>query len=147
MLEAPKQEIVSNLPPTTLSDGAVETPYTSVNVLSERTAAEQMSRHTDIPRRVQHMGEASQEHALASARHFFAPGNGQDKAILIGSPEEVPITSTGGATIETSTLTTTTTVLATSTTTTAAGVGMGSPSPFLPNGSPSRPTATATCRS
>ena len=65
---------------------------------------------------------------------------------MIESPEEVPITTTSGTTIETSTLTTTSTVLATSTTTTVAGVGIGSPSPFLPNGSPSRPTATDTCR-
>ena len=129
-----------------MSDGTVETPYTSVKVLSERTLDEQMSRPTDIPRRVQHMREASQEDALASPRHFFAPENGQDQAILIGSPEETPITTTGGATIETPTITTTSTVLAASTTTTAAGVGMGSPSPFLPNGSPSRPIVTDTCR-
>ena len=71
---------------------------------------------------------------------------GQDQAILIGSPEEAPIITIGGATIETSTLTTTSTVLTTSTTTTATDVGMGSPSSFLPNGSPSRPTVTAACR-
>ena len=58
----------------------------------------------------------------------------------------MPITTTGGTTVETSTHTITSTVPTTSTTTTAAGAGMGSPSPFLPNGSPSRPTATATCR-
>ena len=65
---------------------------------------------------------------------------------MIESAEEVPITTTGGVSVETSTLTTTSTVLATSTTTTAAGVGIGSPSPFLPKCSPSRPTATAICK-
>ena len=105
-----------------------------------------MSRHTDIPRRVQHTREDSQEDALTSARHFFAPGNGQNWVMLTESPEEIPITTTGGATVETSTLTITSTVPTTSTTTTAAGAGMGNPSPFLPNGSPSRPTVTATCR-
>ena len=148
MLEAPGWEMVGNYPSATTSDGVVETPCTSVKVLSERTPDEQMlrmSRLTDIPRRVQCMKEASQEDALASARHFFAPENGQDQAILVRFHEETPITTTVGATIETFTLTTTLTVLATSTTATAADVGMGSSCPFLPNGSPSRPTATATC--
>ena len=58
----------------------------------------------------------------------------------------MPITTTGGTTVETSMLTITSTVPTTSTTTTTASAGMGSPSPFLPNGSPSRPTVTATCR-
>ena len=53
-------------------------PYTSVKVTSERTSDRQRTRQTDIPRRVQRMREASQEDALASARHFFAPGNGQN---------------------------------------------------------------------
>ena len=79
---------------------------------------------TDMPRRVQHMREASQEDSLASPRHFFAPKNVHDQAILIRFPEEAPIIATGGATIETPTLTTTSTVLTTSTTTTAADVGM-----------------------
>ena len=146
MLEAPEPEMVSNQPPMTLPDRAEGTLYTSVKVISKRTPDGQMTRHTDVPRRVQHMRGASQEDALASARHFFAPGNGQDQAIWIGPPEEVPITTTGGATVETSTLTITSTVPATSTITTTAGVGMGRPSPFLPNGSPSRPTTTATYR-
>ena len=78
MLEAPEPEVVSNQPPMTLPDKAEGTPYTSVKVISERPPDGQMVRHTNIPRRVQHMREASQEDALASARHFFAPGNGQD---------------------------------------------------------------------
>ena len=145
MHEAPELEIVSNQPPTTLPGRGEETPYTSVKVTTERTPDGPMSRHMDIPRRVQHMREDSQEDALASARHFIVPGNGQNQAMVTESPEEVPITTTGGATVETSTLTITSTVPTTSTATTAAGVGMGSSSPFLPNGSP-RPTVTATCR-
>ena len=64
----------------------------------------------------------------------------------MGPSEEVPITTTGGTTEETSMLTISSTAPTTSTTTTATGAGMGSPRLFLPNGSPSRPTATATCR-
>ena len=78
MPEASELEIVSNQPPTTLPGRAEGTPYTYVKVVSERTPDGQMARHTDIPRRVQCMKEVSQEDALAFARHFFAPGNGQD---------------------------------------------------------------------
>ena len=124
MLKAPEPEVVSIQPPTTLPDRAEGTPYTSVKVISDRTPDGQMARHTDIPRRVQHMRKASQEDALASARHFLAPGNGQDQVLLIGPSEEVPITTTGGTTVETSTLTITSTVPTTSTTTTEAGAGM-----------------------
>ena len=55
-------------------------------------------------------------------------------------PEEVPTVTTEGATAITST------VLTTSATTTIVETEAGSPRTFLPNGSPSRPTATATCR-
>ena len=144
--EAHEPEIVSNQPPIALSGRAEEAQYTSVKVVTERTPDGPMSRHTDIPRRVQHTREDSQEDALVSARHFFAPGNGQNWVMLRESPEKVPITTTGGATLETSTLAITSTAPTTSTTTTSAGIGMGSSSLFLPNGSPSRPTATATCR-
>ena len=79
----------SNQPPTTLPGRSEETPYTSVKVITERTPDGPVSMHMDIPRRVQHMREDSQEDALASARHFFAPGNGQNWAILKESLEEV----------------------------------------------------------
>ena len=66
--------------------------------------------------------------------------------VLLGPSEEVPVTTTGGTILETSTLAITSTVPTTSTTTTATGAEMASPRSFLPNGSPSRPTATVTCR-
>ena len=74
MLEVPESEMVSNQPSMTLPDQVEGTPYTSVKVTSERTPDGPRTRHTDIPRRVQQMREVSQEDALASARHFFAPG-------------------------------------------------------------------------
>ena len=146
MVEAPEPEVVSNQPPTSLPSRVEGTPYTSVKVIPERTPDGQMARHTDITKRVQQMREAGQEDALGSARHFFAPGNGQDQVILIGPSEEVPFATTGGTTVETSMINITSTVPTTSTTTTVVGAGMGSPSPFFLNESPSRPTATATCR-
>ena len=66
--------------------------------------------------------------------------------VSLGPSEEVPITTTSGTTLETSTLAITTTVPTTSANTTAAEAEMGSPGSFFPNGSPSRPTVTATCR-
>ena len=66
--------------------------------------------------------------------------------VSLGPSEEVPITTTGRTTLGTTTLAITSTVPTTSTTTTATGAEMGSPRSFLPNGSPSRPTVTATCR-
>ena len=56
------------------------------------------------------------------------------------------ITTTGETTLETSTPAITSAVPTTSTTTTTTGAETGSPRSFLPNGSPSRLTTTATCR-
>ena len=85
MLGAPESEMISTQPSATLPDRAEGTPYTSVKVTSERASNRQRTRQPDIPRRVQRMREASQEDALASARHFFAPGNGQNSSGIIGT--------------------------------------------------------------
>ena len=92
------------------------------------------------------MREARQEDALASVRHFFASGNGQNQVETSGLPEEVPISTTEGTTLETFDPAITSTVPTTSTATTTTGAETGSPRTFLPNGSPSGPTVTATCR-
>ena len=145
-LEVPESEVVSTHPSTTMLDQVEETPYTSVKVMSERISDRPRAGQADIASRVQRTREANQEDALASSRHFFAPGNGQSQVVLLGLPEEVPITTTSGITSEISTSAITSTVPTTSTTTTITGAETGSPRSFLPNGSPSRPTATATCR-
>ena len=77
---------------------------------------------------------------MALTRHFFASVNGQNQVVTSELPEEVPTVATEGTTAITSTIPTT------SATTTITGTEAGSPRMFLPNGSPSRPTATATCR-
>ena len=127
-------------------DQAEETPYTSVKVLSERISNGKRAGQVKIPRRVLRMKEVTQEDALASARHFFASGNGQNQVVAMGLPEEVPISTAEGTTLETSTPAITSTVPTTSTATTTTGAETGSPRTFLPNGSPLRPTVTATCR-
>ena len=78
MLGTPESEMVGTQPSTTLPDRAEGTPYTPVKVTSERASHRQRTRQPDIHRRVQRMREASQEDVLASAGHFFAPGNGQN---------------------------------------------------------------------
>ena len=60
-------------------------------------------------------------------------------------PEEVPTVTTGRTTL-TPTPAVASTIATTSATTRIAEAEVGSPRMFLPNGSPSRPTATATCR-
>ena len=77
---------------------------------------------------------------MASARHFFASANGWNQVVTSELPGEVPPLTTEGATAITSTVPTI------SATTTTTGTEAGSPRMFLPNGSHSRPTATATCR-
>ena len=59
---------------------------------------------------------------------------------MLELPEEVPTVATEGTTVITSTIPTT------SATTTITGTEAEIPRMFLPKGSPSRPTATATCR-
>ena len=71
---------------------------------------------------------------------------GQNQEVMLGLPEEVPVTTTVRTTLETSTPAITSTVPTTSTATITTGAEAGSPRSFLSNGSPSRPTVTATCR-
>ena len=137
-LEAPETEVVGTHPSATMLDQAEETSYTSVKATSEGIS----DRQVGIPRRVQRMREASQQDTLASARHFFALE--MDKTKSDGNTG--PITTTGGITSEISTPAITSTVPTTSITRTTTGAEAGSPRSFLLNGSPSRPTATGTCR-
>ena len=144
--QAPEIEIRGTLPSTAVLGQTEETPYTSVKVIPEQTSDGQRAGQVDIPRRILRTREVSQVEALASVRHFFASENGQNQALMSGLPEEVPTTTTGGTTLETSIPAITPTVPTTSTATTTTGAEVGSPRSFLSNGSPSRPTVTATCR-
>ena len=117
-----------------------DTPYTSVKTVPGKDSHGQRTSQAEPPRRILRTREASQEDALASARHFFALANGQNQVVTSELPEEVPAVATEGATAIPPTIPTT------SATTTITGTITGSPRMFFPNGSPSRPTATATCR-
>ena len=141
--EVSETEIRGTQPSTTVLDHTEETPYTSVKAVPRRGSNEQRAGQVDIPRRILRTREASQEDALASARHFVASVNGQNQVVMLELPEKVPTTTTG-ETILASTPAAAPTVLTTSTITPTTEIG--SPRTFLPNGSPSRPTMTATCR-
>ena len=143
--EASETEMRGAQPSTAVLDPTEETPHTSVKTVPERGSNEQRIGQVDPPRRILRMREASQEDALALARQFFASVNGQIQVVMLELPEEVPTVTTGRTTL-TPTPAVTSTIPTTSATTTIAGAEAGSPRMFLPNGSPSRPTATATCR-
>ena len=99
----------------------------------------------ETPRRIQRTREASREDAIASTQQFFVTVNERNRSNTTEGPvaitsevcdrneNDVPITST-------SIVDTTPVVPEAETTETQ------SPRTFLHNGSPSRPTATATCR-
>ena len=138
--EASEIEMRGTHPSTTMLTPMQETSYTSVKAVPGRDSNEQRTSQADPPRRILRTREASQEDALASARHFFPSTNGQNQVVMLELPEEVPaVTIEGGTTIMC-------TIPTTSATTTITGTEAASPRMFLPNGSPSRPTATATCR-
>ena len=70
--EAPEIDIRGAQPSTTVLDQTEGTPYTTVKAVPGRTPDGQRARQVDTPRRILRTREASQEDALASARHFFA---------------------------------------------------------------------------
>ena len=127
-------------PSTTMLHPVAETPYTAVKAVPRRDSNEQRTSQVDPPRRILRTREASQEDALASARHFFATVIGKNQVVTSELPEQVPTVATEGTTAITSTIPTT------SATTTITGTEAGSPRMFLPNGAPSKPTAIATSK-
>ena len=73
-------------------------------------------------------------------KQFFATVNEQNQAIMSELPVEIPtVTSEGNVTLNLN-------IPVTSATHAVTEMETRSPRTFLPNGSPSRPTATATCR-
>ena len=101
----------------------------------------------EAPRRIQRTREASREDAIASTQQFFATVNERNRSNTTEGPvavmsevcdrneNDVPATST--SVVDTTPVVPEAETLETET---------QSPRTFLPNGSPSRPTATATCR-
>ena len=110
-----------------------ETSETHLKVATERGSTQ-----VESPRRIERTREASREDAIASTRHFFATVNGQNRTTT-ELPAEIA-TSGGNAPHMNIPVVSSTPITETETTEGETR----SPMTFLPNGSPSRPTATAT---
>ena len=130
----------------------VVSPMSSGHIIGEGTAiftdmtetftdsSEQGLNQIEPPRRIQRTREARREDAIALTRQFFATVNDQKQMIMSELPVEVPtVTPEGNVTLNLN-------IPVTSATPTITETETRSPRTFLPNGSPSRPTATATCR-
>ena len=109
-----------------------ETPKTHVKVETERNLTQ-----VESPRRIQRTREASRGDAIALTRYFFALVNGQNRTTTTELPARTTTDVLGGNNLN---------IPVTSATPIVTEAESRSPRTFLPNGSPSRPTATATCR-
>ena len=126
-------------PSTKVVTSTEETPNTFVKTVPGRDLNEQGLNQVEPPRILRNR-EASREDAIASTRQFFATVNEQNQVVMSELPAEVTtVTSEGNTTLNLN-------ILITSTTPTITEAETGSPEILLPNGSPSSPTATATCR-
>ena len=101
----------------------------------------------ETPRRIQRTREASREDAIASTPQFFATVNERNKSNTTEGP--IGKLSEACGRNENDVLVTSTSVVTTTPVVPGAEsmeTETRSPRTFLPNGSPSRPNATATCR-
>ena len=123
-----------------LSTNITSTEETHETLLKE--ALERCSTQVQSPRRIQRAREASREGAIALTRHFFATVNEQNRVMAELPAEITTDVSEGNASHMNIPVVPPIPITKIETT----EVETESPRTFLPNGSPSRPTATATCR-
>ena len=142
------RERTQQVPKKRLQGGPSTDVKTSIEVTPEsllKVAPEGNVRES--PRRIQRTREASREDAIASPIQFFALVNERNRGTMTEGPIETSPDAFGRNANDvpiTSTPVTPTTPIVTEVETTEGETT--SPRTFLPNGSPSRPTATATCR-
>ena len=94
------------------------------------------------PGRIERTRKASREDAIASTRHFFVAVNRQSETTMELPAEATTATDVSGGNGPMHIPVVSSTPIETETTEGETR----SPRTFLPNGSPSRPTATTTCR-
>ena len=123
-------------PSTNVVTSNTETCETQVNAVTDRDSTQ-----VESPRRIERTREASREDPIASTRHFFAIVNRQNETTT-ELPAESIIDVSGGNTLPPNVLVVFSPPVVTETTEGETR----SPRTFLPNGPPSRPTATTTCR-
>ena len=119
------------------TEETVETPETQLKVATERGPTQ-----VESPRRIERTREASREDVIPSTRHFFATVNRQNETTTELPAEPTTVTDVSGGNAHMNIPVVSSTPIETETTEGETR----SPKTFLLNGSPSRPTATATCR-
>ena len=124
-------------PSSNVIPSAVETPETHLKVATERSSTQ-----VESSRRIERTREASRDDAIASTRHFLATVNGQNRAITELPAEIATDVSRGNALHMNMPVVPSIPISGTETTEPETR----SPRTILHNGSPPRPTATATCR-
>ena len=133
----------NQLPEEGLQGTSSETAYLEIPDTHVKTVPESSTR--EAPRIIQRTKEASREETIASTQQFFAAVDQRNTGISTGSPMVVPVEVHERDVIETSNAPASTAV----TTPDVLDVeprGTSSPRISLPEGSPSQPTVTATCR-
>ena len=129
-----EERLQDGSPSTNVITSTEETPNTLLKVVPERNLSQ-----VESPRRIQRTRETSREDAIASARQFFASVCGQNRVITMELPVETSTDASGGNTMNLNIPITSATPIVTEAETRSSRT-------FLPNGFPSRPTVTATCR-
>ena len=119
------------------TEETAETPKTQLKVATERGPTQ-----VESPRRIKRTREGSREDAITSTGHFFATVNRQNETTTELPAETTTATDVSGGNAHMNTPVISSAPIETETTEGETR----SPRTFLPNGSPSRPTATATCR-
>ena len=116
-------------PPSNIAPPPAEIPETSPKAINERSVQQGSSRRNETTR------ETSREDVIAATRHFFTMLNEQKDTT------EVPgVTTTGVSQMDIPPISHDPIEAE------PTEPGTTSPQTYLPNGSPPRPTATATCR-
>ena len=129
-----EERLQDGSPSTNVITSTEETPKTLLKVVPERNLSQ-----IESPRKIQRTREASREDAIASTRQFFASVSEQNRVTTMELPVETSTDASGGNTMNLN-------IPITSATPIVTEAETRSPRTFLPNGCPSKPTATATCR-
>ena len=140
---AEDRERNNQLPEEGLQGTSSETAYLEIPNTSVKTVHESSMR--EAPRIIQRTKEASREEAIASTQQFFATVDQRNTGISTRSPIVVPAEVHERDDVETSNVSPSTAVM-TPDVQEVEPRGTSSPRISLPEGSPSQPTVTATCR-
>ena len=130
-----EEKLQDESPSTNAVTSTEETPNTLIKIAPERNLSKQGLNQVEPSRRIQRTREASREDAIASTKQFFASVNEENQATTSELPVETSAATSEGNMINLN-------IPINSATPTVTETETKSSRTFLPNGSPSRPTAT-----